>query len=266
MKPWHKYILQHLHPNTHTRLFLHRTFLIFIAEVLRCQERATMIINWLSAIRWRAGTSHSSWWRTEDGVSGSDTHRRGRRQLWKIRVNVTFPRDNDKKFSPSRWENPKAMEKGERRSFPPLTEKTLATQERSLRKRKMGMERWRKEMAFKSHRLLNWLQIGCYLFGAFFPQRLLGKRHWPSGIYSELKVLLKLPACGFKLLAGRLVITAYRKQYVASGGRWLGCWSGLTCADASLTERLYCDCTTLCLADEALGEGQADVLSIQIYD
>lgn len=90
MKHWQIYAASN--PLTHTPTpFKKRTFLIFIAEVLRCQERATMIINWLSAIRWRAGTSHSSWWQTEDRVSGSETYRRGRRQLWQIDVDVTFP-------------------------------------------------------------------------------------------------------------------------------------------------------------------------------
>lgn len=50
------------------------------------------------------------------------------------------------------------------------------------------------------------------LVWSLFLQRLLGERHWPSGIYAQLKVVLKLPACGFELLAGRLVITAYQKQ------------------------------------------------------
>lgn len=75
-------------------------------------------------------------------------------------------------------------------------------------------------MPFRGHRLLNCLQIDCYLFGAFSAA---AERHWPSGINSQLKVVLKLPTCGFKLLAGRLVITAYQKQqphrYAALNGR-----------------------------------------------
>ena len=82
--------------------------------------------------------------------------------VMKNKCRCDLPSHNDKIFNLSRWEDPKGWRR-ERRSFPPLTEET--TQERAWEE-KMGMLRWEK-MQFRSHRLLNWLQIDCYLFGAF---------------------------------------------------------------------------------------------------
>lgn len=85
----------------------------------------------------------------------------------KNKCRCDLPSHNDKIFNPSRWEKPKRR-KRERRSFPPLTEKTLGNSREITSSRKRKWE-WRgeKEMPFRSHRLLNWLQIDCYLFGAF---------------------------------------------------------------------------------------------------
>ena len=75
--------------------------------------------------------------------------------VMKNRRRCDLPSHNDKIFYPSRWEKPKRWKK-ERRSFPPLTEKTREIT--SLRRRKWE---WRgeKKVQFRSHRLLNWLQI-----------------------------------------------------------------------------------------------------------
>ena len=128
----------HLHSNTHTHTRTHtplwkRTFLIFIAEVLRCQERAAMIINWLSAICWGTQMSHPSWWRTQDGVSGSDTYRRGRWQLWKISVGVTFPRTTTR-YSIRQGGKTRRDEGGREEAFLPW--------QRRQPKRELEMRKW----------------------------------------------------------------------------------------------------------------------------
>lgn len=144
---------------------------------------------------------------------------------------------------PLKVEKPRAMEsEKKKRSSADREDVGDSGKNHKLEKEKMGVKRWKN--AIQKSQAVKLAADRLLFVWSLFLQQLPGERHWPSGIYSQLKVVLKLPACRFKLLAGRLVITAYRKQqphrYTALDWGWLACWSSLTYTEAALTESIYC--------------------------
>lgn len=74
-----------------------------MAEVLQCAA-ATMIINWLSAIRWWAGTCRPSRWRTVDGGLRVRHTQARETTVMKNKCRRDLPSHNDEIFNPSGWE------------------------------------------------------------------------------------------------------------------------------------------------------------------
>lgn len=156
----------------------------------------------------------------------------------------------------TRWQDTQPLEVGKPRAMESEKKKRFSADSEdfgdlrkiiSLRRRKWE---WRGEKnAIQKSQAVKLAADTLLFVWSLFLQRLLGERHWPWGIYSQLKVVLKLPAYGFKLLAGRLVITAYQKQqphrYTALDWGWLACWSSLTHTEAALTAAIYSDYTAL---------------------